>query len=58
MARDVLGLPFLGVPMMAHIARHPRIASRLVRQVGHTAIKWSTAGDFEVRRDGRRSWSS
>jgi len=49
MALDVLGLPYLGVPMMAQY-RHDMDLAPLewFGKLDYTSIKWSTAGDFMV----------
>jgi len=49
MVLDVLGLPFLGVPMMAQY-RHDMDLAPLewFGKLDYTALKWSTAGDFMV----------
>lgn len=55
MALDVLGLPFLGVPMMAQFRHDTRLAClEWFGKLEHTAIKWSTAGDALVNEDGRK----
>ncbi|MCL2669499.1 MAG: hypothetical protein FWE89_02330, partial [Syntrophaceae bacterium] len=55
MALDVLGLPFLGVPMMAQFRHDTRLKSlEWFGKLDYTAIKWSTAGDFEVNEGGRK----
>ena len=55
MALDVLGLPFLGVPMMAQFRHDTRLASlEWFGKLEYTAIKWSTAGDFMVNQDGKK----
>ncbi|MDP1718100.1 MAG: hypothetical protein Q8L40_08470, partial [Burkholderiales bacterium] len=47
MALDVLGLPFLGVPMMAQFRHDTKLASlEWFGKLDYTALKWSTAGDF------------
>jgi len=55
MALDVLGLPFLGVPMMAQF-RHEQNLAPLdwFGNLDFTSLKWSTAGDFMVSEDGRK----
>jgi len=55
MALDVLGLPFLGVPMMAQY-RHDTKLKCLdwFGKLDYTAIKWSTAGDFLVNENGKK----
>jgi hypothetical protein len=53
MALDVLGLPFLGVPMMAQFRHDTRLKSLdWFGKLEYTAIKWSTAGDFMVNDNG------
>ena len=55
MALDVLGLPFLGVPMMAQYRHDTKLASlEWFGRLDYTAIKWSTAGDFLVNENGKR----
>jgi hypothetical protein len=55
MALDVLGLPFLGVPMMAQFRHDTRLVSlEWFGKLEYTAIKWSTAGDFLVNENGRK----
>ena len=55
MALDVLGLPFLGVPMMAQFRHDTRLASlEWFGKLEYTAIKWSTAGDFMVNENGKK----
>jgi hypothetical protein len=55
MALDVLGLPFLGVPMMAQFRHDTRLKSLDgFGRLEYTAIKWSTAGDFMVNENGRK----
>ncbi|MEI6387408.1 MAG: hypothetical protein WCQ50_12275 [Spirochaetota bacterium] len=55
MALDVLGLPFLGVPMMAQFRHDSRLASlEWFGKLDYTAIKWSTAGDFLVNEGGKK----
>ena len=55
MALDVLGLPFLGVPMMAQFRHDARLASLdWFGKLEYTAIKWSTAGDFMVNEGGKK----
>jgi hypothetical protein len=55
MALDVLGLPFLGVPMMAQY-RHDMDLAPLewFGKLDYTALKWSTAGDFMVNDGGEK----
>lgn len=55
MALDVLGLPFLGVPMMAQFRHDTRLKSlEWFGKLEYTAIKWSTAGDFMVNQNGKK----
>ena len=55
MALDVLGLPFLGVPMMAQFRHDTRLKSLdWFGKLEYTAIKWSTAGDFVVNENGKK----
>ena len=45
MALDVLGLPFLGVPMMAQFRHDSKLASlEWFGKLDYIALKWSTAG--------------
>jgi hypothetical protein len=55
MALDVLGLPFLGVPMMAQY-RHDTNLKPLewFGKLDYTALKWSTAGDALVNENGKK----
>jgi hypothetical protein len=54
MALDVLGLPFLGVPMMAQYRHDTKLVSlEWFGKMDNTALKWSTAGDFMVN-EGRK----
>jgi hypothetical protein len=54
MALDVLGLPFLGVPMMAQFRHDTKLKSlEWFGKLEYTAIKWSTAGDFMVKDNGK-----
>jgi hypothetical protein len=55
MALDVLGLPFLGVPMMAQY-RHDTKLKPLdwFGKLDYTCLKWSTAGDFMVNDNGKK----
>jgi hypothetical protein len=55
MAADVLGLPFLAVPMMAQY-RHDTALAPLewFGKLDYTAIKWSTAGDALVNEKGKK----
>ena len=55
MALDVLGLPFLGVPMMAQFRHDTKLKSLdWFGKLDYTALKWSTAGDFLVNENGRK----
>jgi hypothetical protein len=55
MALDVLGLPFLGVPMMAQFRHDTRLKSLdWFGKLDYTALKWSTAGDFLVNEAGKK----
>ena len=55
MALDVLGLPFLGVPMMAQFRHDTKLASlEWFGKLDYTALKWSTAGDFMVNDGGKK----
>ncbi len=55
MALDVLGLPFLGVPMMAQFRHDTKLASlEWFGKLDYTALKWSTAGDFMVNENGKK----
>jgi len=55
MALDVLGLPFLGVPMMAQFRHDTKLVSlEWFGKLEYTAIKWSTAGDFLVNENGKK----
>ena len=55
MALDVLGLPFLGVPMMAQFRHNTKLAPLdWFGKLDYTAIKWSTAGDFLVNEGGKK----
>ncbi len=55
MALDVLGLPFLGVPMMAQFRHDSKLISlEWFGKLDYTALKWSTAGDFMVNEGGKR----
>lgn len=55
MALDVLGLPFLAVPMMAQF-RHDRRLAPLdwFGNLDYISLKWSTAGDFMVNDGGQK----
>jgi hypothetical protein len=55
MALDVLGLPFLGVPMMAQYRHDTKLAPlEWFGKLDATCIKWSTAGDAMVNDNGRK----
>ena len=55
MALDVLGLPFLGVPMMAQFRHDTKLVSlEWFGKLDYTALKWSTAGDFMVNEGGKK----
>jgi hypothetical protein len=55
MALDVLGLPFLGVPMMAQFRHDTNLVSlEWFGKLDFIALKWSTAGDFLVNQDGKK----
>ncbi len=55
MALDVLGLPFLAVPMMAQYRHDTKLASLdWFGKLDATAIKWSTAGDAMVNDNGKK----
>ncbi len=55
MALDVLGLPFLGVPMMAQYRHDSKLKSlEWFGKLDYTALKWSTAGDFMVNDSGKK----
>ena len=55
MALDVLGLPFLGVPMMAQFRHDTKLISLdWFGKLDYTALKWSTAGDFMVNEGGKK----
>src|SRR5687768_1977148 len=55
MALDVLGLPFLGVPMMAQYRHDTKLAPlEWCGKLEATAIKWSTAGDALVNENGKK----
>lgn len=55
MALDVLGLPWLGVPMMAQFRHDQKLAPLdWFGSLEHTSLKWSTAGDFMVNQDGEK----
>ncbi|MEO7726548.1 MAG: hypothetical protein ABIS45_04795 [Burkholderiales bacterium] len=55
MALDVLGLPFLGVPMMAQFRHDTKLKSlEWFGKMDNTCLKWSTAGDFMVNDNGKK----
>lgn len=55
MALDVLGLPFLGVPMMAQFRHDTQLESlEWFGKLDYIALKWSTAGDFLVNDGGKK----
>lgn len=55
MALDVLGLPFLGVPMMAQFRHDSKLKSlEWFGKMDFTCLKWSTAGDFMVNDGGKK----
>ncbi len=55
MALDVLGLPFLGVPMMAQFRHDTKLVSlEWFGKLDYTSLKWSTAGDFMVNEGGKK----
>lgn len=55
MALDVLGLPFLGVPMMAQYRHDTKLKPlEWFGKLEYTAIKWSTAGDALVNENGKK----
>ncbi len=55
MALDVLGLPFLGVPMMAQFRHDSKLVSlEWFGKMDNTCLKWSTAGDFMVNDNGKK----
>ena len=55
MALDVLGLPFLAVPMMAQYRHDTKLVSLdWFGKLDATAIKWSTAGDAMVNDNGKK----
>ena len=55
MALDVLGLPFLGVPMMAQFRHDTKLVSlEWFGKLDYAALKWSTAGDFMVNEGGKK----
>ena len=55
MALDVLGLPFIGVPMMAQFRHDTKLVSLdWFGNLDYTSLKWSTAGDFMVNENGKK----
>jgi hypothetical protein len=55
MALDILGLPFLGVPMMAQFRHDTKLVSlEWFGKLDYIALKWSTAGDFMVNDNGKK----
>jgi hypothetical protein len=55
MALDVLGLPFLGVPMMAQFRHDTKLKPlEWFGKLDYTCLKWSTAGDFMVNDNGKK----
>ncbi len=55
MALDVLGLPFVGVPMMAQYRHDTQLAPLdWFGNLELTSLKWSTAGDFMVNEGGAK----
>ena len=55
MALDVLGLPFIGVPMMAQYRHDTNLAPlEWFGNLDFTSLKWSTAGDFMVNESGKK----
>lgn len=55
MALDVLGLPFIGVPMMAQFRHDTKLVSLdWFGKLDYIALKWSTAGDFMVNEGGSK----
>jgi len=55
MALDVLGLPFLGVPMMAQFRHDTKLVSlEWFGKMDNICLKWSTAGDFMVNDNGKK----
>ena len=55
MALDVLGLPFLGVPMMAQYRHDTKLKPlEWFGKLDATCIKWSTAGDALVNDNGKK----
>ena len=55
MALDVLGLPFLGVPMMAQYRHDTKLKPlEWFGKMDYTCLKWSTAGDAMVNDNGKK----
>ncbi len=55
MALDVLGLPFLGVPMMAQFRHDTKLKPlEWFGKMDYTCLKWSTAGDFMVNEGDKK----
>ena len=55
MALDVLGLPFLGIPMMAQYRHDTKLKPlEWFGKMDYTCLKWSTAGDFMVNDGGKK----
>src|SRR5215471_20463447 len=55
MALDVLGLPYLGVPMMAQYRHDTKLKPlEWFGKLDATCIKWSTAGDALVNDNGKK----
>jgi len=55
MALDVLGLPFLGVPMMAQYRHDTKLKPlEWFGKMEYTCLKWSTAGDAMVNDNGKK----
>jgi hypothetical protein len=55
MALDVLGLPFLGIPMMAQYRHDTKLKPlEWFGKMDYTCLKWSTAGDFMVNDNGKK----
>jgi len=55
MALDVLGLPFLGIPMMAQFRHDTKLKPlEWFGKMDYTCLKWSTAGDFMVNDNGKK----
>ncbi len=55
MALDVLGLPFIAVPMMAQYRHDAKLAPLdWFGNLDYVSLKWSTAGDFMVNENGKQ----